>query len=51
MITIIAMRQLAKRDGRGYLPPPYTPTCAMMEQLPMQQIQMQTGSVFMLNSM
>jgi hypothetical protein len=45
MITMIAMIVFAKREARGYPPPPYTPTCAMMEQLPMQQKQMQPGSV------
>ena len=51
MITMPAVSALAKRDAKGYPPPPYTPTCAMIEQLPMQQIQMQTGSVRIRNSM
>ncbi len=34
---MIAMIVFAKREARGYPPPPYIPTCAMMEQLPMQQ--------------
>ncbi len=52
MITMPAMSAFAKREAKGYPPPPYTPTtCAMIEQLPMQQKQMQTGSVRMRNSM